>query len=444
MDDRHWRVALRRGAARIRQIFQPPMQEEGRATTPAERRRAFQVLFFSLVCLGSGQSIMFAILPPVSRDLGLSEFQVGLIFAVSATIWIFSSPFWGHRSDLYGRRPMMLMGLIAFAISTGLFAAIMWFGLHGFIAMALVYPLMIAARSIYGVFGSGTFPAAQAYIADRTTRDERASGVATITAAFGLGVAIGPGIGSLFARIDLLAPFFVVAFAALMSALAIYVLLPERTAPREREKIQQQMSWRDRRLLPYLIFSTVLNSVGAIPIQTFAFFLIDTLAMPNAQAAEMAGIGLMASSLASLLAQFVLVQRFHLTPSALIRWGAVIALASNVLFILGSSYASLIFAMVLSGLGFGMARPGLGAAASLAVKPEEQGAAAGLMGSTGGAGFIFAPIFGNLLYQMDPRLPYVVGAVLMVVLMAYAMVNRRMRDAGTEIEQEPESSVPKS
>jgi hypothetical protein len=54
-------------------------------TTPQERSRAFTILFFSLMCLGAGQSVMFAILPSFARKLGLTEFQVSLPFVASAT-----------------------------------------------------------------------------------------------------------------------------------------------------------------------------------------------------------------------------------------------------------------------------------------------------------------------------------------------------------------------
>ncbi len=42
---------------------------------------------------------MFAIMPPVARQMGLSELQLGAIFAISATIWVFSSAYWGSKSD---------------------------------------------------------------------------------------------------------------------------------------------------------------------------------------------------------------------------------------------------------------------------------------------------------------------------------------------------------
>jgi len=91
-----------------------------RVTTPAERRRAFAILFISLVCMGAGQTVLFNILPPLSRQLNLSTVQTTTIFAVSAAVWVVTSTYWGRKSDHWGRKPVMLLGLLAFAASFAL------------------------------------------------------------------------------------------------------------------------------------------------------------------------------------------------------------------------------------------------------------------------------------------------------------------------------------
>src|SRR5579884_2925846 len=73
-------------------------------TTAEERKRAFIILFVSLMCLGAGQSVMFAILPSLARQMGLTEFEASLPFVVSATIWVFTSGYWGEKSDHRGRK----------------------------------------------------------------------------------------------------------------------------------------------------------------------------------------------------------------------------------------------------------------------------------------------------------------------------------------------------
>ena len=420
----------------------------GRVTTRAERRRAFTILFLSMMCLGAGQSVMFAVLPSLARELGLTELQASMPFVVSAGIWVFSSGYWGAKSDRWGRKPLIILGLTAFGVSFSSFAAMAQSGVNHLLPLMVAYPLMIATRALYGLFGSGAAPSAQAYVADRTTRAERTQGVATIGAAFGLGTTIGPGIGSVLVIFGLFAPYYFTALMAFASAAAIWFFLPERTAPSAHKPLKATLKWHDRRVLPFIIFGLGISTAGAIPVQTVGYLFIDMLHLKPADAPQYVGIGLMASSMAALFAQLVIVQRFNISARALIRWGTVIALISNLIFVVGHQFGPLVVALVVSGLGYGMARPGFAAASSLSVSPDEQGAIAGLTGATSGAGFIFGPIIATTLYEWHPVAPYVFGAGLLAVLYAYALLSPHLRSAGTQapdsdaLDEAPETQVP--
>jgi len=435
-------------ASLLRRAFTPAGGEPGDGpSSPKQRKRAFQILFLSLICLGIGQSGMFAILPPVSRQLGLTEFQTGAIFAISATIWVFSSAYWGARSDRQGRRPMIVLGLVAFSVSMLAFATSVEIGLMGILPIAVVYPMMIASRAIYGIFGSAGFPAAQGYIADRTSPSERTSAVATLNAAFGLGTTAGPGIIAALAVMGTIAPLYFVAVVGAISAFAIWRFLPERTAPVMHTKSKsQKLSWRDPRILPFLIFGVMLGTAGSFPIQVIAFFFMDVLKLDINQAIQLSGVGLMASSMAALFAQLVIVQRMQLSASQLVNWGIGIGFASYVLFIVGETYGLIVFALLLSGLGFGLIRPGYAAAASLAVGKEQQGAAAGLTGGATASGFIFAPLIGNYIYAYDPHAPFYLGGALMIVMAIYVALSPHLRildNLPQEESETAETNVPK-
>ena len=440
--------------ARARASFAPV--EDGGAVTGLEgRKRAFFLLFCSLIANGMGQTVMFAILPPLSKSIGLTElkigslftisteFQIGLIFAISATIWVFSSPFWGRRSDLWGRRPVILIGLAAFGVSTFAFATVLSIALLGWLGPIVTFVLLVSTRAIFGVFGSGAYPASQAYIADRTTYSERTEAIAGLNAAFGLGQAIGPGIGAALIFLGSTAPFYFVALLGFASAAMIWLLLPERSAPHQRREVPK-LRWNDPRVLPFIIFGVAMGTAGAIPIQTIGFFIGDVLHKSVDDTTQLAGVGLMASSIASLFAQFVLVQRFKLTTRFLMRAGTIVALGSNLLFLVAPNYGLIVFALVLSGLGFGMVRPGYAASASLSVPPEEQGSVAGLTGAAGASGFIFAPLIGNAMYGLSPHAPYVLGAVLMAALATYALISKRFHNSVTMPTEEVESALPPS
>lgn len=401
-----------------------------RATTQAERRRAFTILFFSLMCTGAGQSVMFAILPSLARQLGLSEFQASLPFVVSATIWVFTSGFWGEKSDHWGRKPIILLGLTAFGISFGLFAIVANLGTAAILPVAIAYPLMIGARALFGIFGSGASPAAQAYVADRTTRHERIAGVATMSAAFGLGSTIGPGIGAVLVVFGLFAPFYFTAFVALASAAAIWFFLPEHSAPRLMLEHRPALKWHDARIWPFILYGTGIATAGSIPIQTVGYFFIDVLHYSPHVAPQYTGVGLLAMSLSALFAQLVIVQRFSASARTLMRAGGVVTILSFLMFVISHQFGPLVFALVLNGLGFGLVRPGYSAASSLAVDPHEQGAIAGLTGATAGAGFIFGPMIATGLYRLSPFAPYLFGAALMAACHLYAYLSPHLRQAG--------------
>ena len=223
----------------------------------------------------------------------------------------------------------------------------------------------------------------------------------------------------------------------------IWLLLPERSAPHQRREVPK-LSWRDPRVLPFIIFGVAMGTAGAIPIQTIGFFIGDVLHKSVDDTTQLAGVGLMATSIASLFAQFVLVQRFKLTTRFLMRAGTIVALGSNLLFLVAPNYGLIVFALVLSGLGFGMVRPGYAAAASMSVPPDEQGSVAGLTGAAGASGFIFAPLIGNALYGLSPHAPYLLGAVLMLILAIYSFWSRRFHNSVTTPSEEVESALPPS
>src|SRR5262249_49363049 len=146
----------------------------------------------------------------------------------------------------------------------------------------------------------------------------------------------------------------------------------------------------------------------------------------------------MATSMSALFAQLVVVQRFPFSARTLTNWGLAVAFVSFVFFLLTGHFGPLVFALALSGLGFGMARPGFVSGASLSVAPNEQGAVAGIMGGVSAFGFIFGRAMG-WLYEQSPSLPYWFGAAIVLLLFAYQWLSPTLRNAG-DIPPEPEAA----
>ena len=128
----------------------------------------------------------------------------------------------------------------------------------------------------------------------------------------GLGTTAGPGIIAALAVMGTIAPLYFVAAVGAVSAFSIWRFLPERTAPvmHQRDK-SSKLSWRDGRILPFLIFGVLLGTAGSFPIQVIAYFFMDVLKLETNEAIQLSGVGLMASSMAALFAQLVIVQRMQ-------------------------------------------------------------------------------------------------------------------------------------
>lgn len=402
---------------------------------PIGRNRQFRLLFICLLVIGAGNSMLLAVAPPLVRELGLADSSVGWIFSLSALLWVVMSPGWGRLSDRIGRKPVAALGLAAYAVSMGSFGLVVMLGQHAVLGGFWLFTWLMLARSIFGAFGSASSPAAQAYIADRTTRMERTEQLAGLTAAFAMGQAFGPAIcAALAAKFGLVFPIWLIAVLAACASFAIWRFLPENTPPKaERARGEWKASLAlitDKRLSAYLIYGFALSVVAGVTVQVFGLFTMDRLNASGEQGAELTAAGFMVNALALLATQMAILPRLKLGSRGLMAWGAgLLALGVGVQ-IISDTLAALLVAQAVQGLGAGLARPGFAGGASVVVRPEEQGSAAGLVVAANGAGFVFSPLLGGVVYEtVGMNAPLMIVLALLIGMMIFALRSRRLRDA---------------
>lgn len=397
-------------------------------------RDAFRLLFATLLVVGVGNTMLLAVLPAVARELSLSALQMGAIFSFSALLWVLCSPLWGRRSDLWGRRRTVAIGLIGYAVSMAGIAAVAQIALWGWIAPMAAFVGLIMARAVFGAFGSAANPAAQAYVADHTTPETRTEEIAGLTSAFALGSALGPGLTVLM--VGVMGPVAPLAATAVLAAVGAWVVLrylPEGptppSSPHRQEGFGEALRLaRDPRVSAHLVFGLGLSATTAIIAQTFGFYVMDRLNLSATQAVEPTGAAFMVGALAVLAAQTVLLPRLKLTPRGLMMLGSGLIGAGILVQILAVNLGVLLFSQLIQGLGFGLARPGFTGGASLAVRPDEQGAVAGLIVGVSGAGFVISPLAGGWLYDVaGHETPFVLCLVLTALMGLFAWTSRRLR-----------------
>lgn len=414
-------------------------------------RKNFVLVFLVLLSVAAGNTALQSIMPAIGRRIGISDLLVALIFSLSALIWTFAAPYWARASDRYGRKRLMKTGLLGFAVSTLACGFVILAGLEGWIAPFATFVLFALARTMFGLFGAASNPAAQAYVAARTEPQQRTAALALLASAFGLGTILGPAVAPLFVVpvLGLSGPLFAFAAVGLIVLAAIQRLLPD-DAPDQPASVAQasmpatggsptgataargghaRLSWRDGRIAPFMFFGIGIGSAQAATGQAMGFLIIDRLAQPPEVVQPLIGIAFMAGAGATLLVQWGLIRMFDLRPGTLMRWGAALAAAGSIATGLASDYHGIVVAYALACAGYGFARPGFTAAASLSVGPEEQGAVAGAVTAVNGASFILAPAVGIGLYQFYRPLPYLVAGAGLLLLLIYVLANPLLRRA---------------
>lgn len=412
-----------------------------------DRRGAFFLLFFCLMAIGAGNTMLIAaVLPPLSRELGLPDWMAAAIFALSAFFWSATSPFWGKQSNRMGRRPVAALGLAGYSVSMLLLYLSGLAARTGLITnIFLIFACLAISRSFFGLFGSGTNPAAQAYVADRTSQAKRRDEIAFISSGFSVGTVVGPAFAAaLVATAGLLSPLLLTSIiAAVMSAL-IWFRLPEKREPiTDATHLDIETSarglWHSKNVMPFLVFAVCLSLATGILTQVFAFAVMDKLNVSGREAAQYTGPAFTVGAMAVLLAQLVLIPRMNLRNKTLMWGGCIPLLAGALLMVVAQDFATLIIVQFLLGLGQGFARPGFSSGASLAVSPQLQGNVAGLVISANGAGYVITPFFGLFLYQyVGPSIPFLIAAGLLVFMGFYARF--ALRDGIGEFDPDEEAA----
>ena len=161
-----------------------------------------------------GFMLVLPVLPFYALKLEATPVQVGWIFAAFSIAQLLSAPLWGRVSDHYGRRPALLIGLLASAAAYTVFgfADTLW--------------LLFLSRFVQGA-GGGTTGVAQAYVADTVRPSDRARALGWLSAATSAGVVVGPILGTFASRLGTAGPGLIAAGLCVVNAIFAWYWLPE-------------------------------------------------------------------------------------------------------------------------------------------------------------------------------------------------------------------------
>lgn len=374
---------------------------------PARRRERsplFLILLTVFVDL-IGFGVIVPLLPFYNRAFGGGPAVLGLLIASFFLMQFLFAPLLGRLSDRFGRRPILL-GTLAVATSG-----------HLVLAFASSLGFLFLARMLAGS-AAGNLSVARAYIADRTRPEERARGMGLVGAAFGVGFAVGPVIGGIFAPFGLSAPALAAATLAGTNLILAVAFLPEslprelRTARGAPKKAGLGEAVRRPSIRPLVLtFLVVSFAFSTVPV-AFPSLGIDYFHLGEQQ----------------LAAIFVLIGAVQIVVGASVgrlakRSGEVPLVAVGTLAMAGAmaaapfslDLAGYVFVVGLFSMGVALSMPLLLSLVSKRTPAHEQGSILGAVQAIGSLGVVPGPLVAGFLYErVTPAAPFLVSAMLMV------------------------------
>lgn len=355
----------------------------------------------------------------------------GILGSLYSLLQFICAPLWGAYSDRVGRRKVLLITIAGLALSY-----VAWF-------FAASFWVLVLARVLGGVMG-GNLSVATAAVADVTSREKRAGGMAIVGIAFGLGFLVGPAIGGLCTQINLagllpgfeslgLNPFSMPALVSLLLTLVNLIWVGKRfkeTLPEDKrgkgvsstgrqpifQLFQSPNAATRRTNLTYLLYMLAFSGMEF----TLTFLAVERFGFSPAQNGGMfVYIGFIL-----ILVQGGIVRR--MAPRLGEKRLAVTGLACGIVAFAILSFALKlgVFFVALGAMAFsiGLVSPTMSALVSLYSSEETQGRELGVFRSAGSLARAIGPLAAaGIYFALGSSSAYLFGAVLVIVPLLFAI-----------------------
>ena len=371
----------------------------------------------------------------ITQRFNVGMIQVGYLFAIFSLSSIVGGILGGALTDKFGRRSMLLFGLVASGLSTLLMAYIG--------SIAVFYSL----AAFVGLLTNAGGPATQAMIADLLPEEKRTQGYALHRVIFNLAVTIGPALGGLIAARSYFLLFIFDAVISVIVAIIVFFGIQETKPALQEGQVEETVAQSvggyrhvlaDGLFIAFLLISTIVTIVYVQMNSTLGVFLRDQHGISP----------LYYGYILSLNAGMVVVMQFWITrmlkgwtPMVLMAVGTALYAIGFGMYGFGSTFLWFAFAMVVITIGEMVLAPE-GTALVARFAPEHmRGRYMGMFGFTWGIAFAIGPLAaGYIMENYDPNWVWYVAFLLGTVgtlgyLVLHAATQKRF--AHLKVEESP-------
>ncbi|MCY8104187.1 multidrug efflux MFS transporter Bmr [Bacillus mojavensis] len=362
------------------------------------------ILLTNLFIAFLGIGLVIPVTPAIMNELHLSGTAVGYMVACFAVTQLIVSPIAGRWVDRFGRKIMIVIGLLFFSVSEFLFG------------IGKTVDILFISRMLGGISAAFIMPGVTAFIADITTVKTRPKALGYMSAAISTGFIIGPGIGGFLAEIHSRLPFYFAAAFALIAAILSMLTLREPERNPENEKIEGQKTGFKRIFAPmyFIAFLIILiSSFGLASFESlFALFVDHKFGFTASDIA----ILITGGAIVGAITQVVLFDRFTrwFGEIRLIRYSLILSTSLVFLLTIVNSYAAILLVTFTVFVGFDLMRPAVTTYLSK-IAGNEQGFAGGMNSMFTSIGNVFGPIIGGMLFDIDLNYPFYFATVALAI-----------------------------
>ncbi|WP_210617413.1 multidrug efflux MFS transporter NorA [Mammaliicoccus lentus] len=369
-------------------------------------KNKLNILYFNIFLMFLGISIVIPVLPTILYDLDLNGSDLGLLVAVFALFQMIASPFGGRFADKFGKKIIIIIGLLLFSISEFIFA------------VGNTFSILLLSRVLGGISAAFVMPGVNGMIGDLSTAENRARNFSYMSAVINTGFIIGPGVGGFLAEISHRMPFYFAGVLGIIALLFSIILLKEEKEVEDVDKPKVKESF------PYKLFV-----VPVVVMLILSYGLSSTETMFSLYTAEKVGfepkdisIAITGGAIVGVIFQLFLFERIvgrigeiRLTLFSLI-YSVIVLFA----FIFASSYLSVMLVSFIIFIGFDLIRPSMTNYFSK-LAGKNQGTAGGLNSAATSVGNLVGPLVAGVVFDIDINFPmyvaigfFVFAAVILV------------------------------
>lgn len=387
-----------------------------------EKLNRIFLILLSLFVVMLGYGILLPTLPYYTERLALGanldtnsiNFHIGLLTSIYPFFQLLFVILWGRLSDKYGRKPIIVVGLIGFIVMQLL------------TGLATSLTMLYIARILGGIFTSAVIPVSNAFLSDITSKKHRTKIMAWSGVAISSGVIFGPVLGSFLSQTNLhfkysfwilhldrfSVPFILVALLG-FTVLVILIKSFRNTKPVSRfvsgkQKLNFSFS---RFFIVLLLLSSVMQFVVTLFETVFSIYGKNQLLFSSNQI----GIGFMVCGIVMAVLQpvFATYGEKILTAKQQIGAGLLISGISLIAFPFFGNEIYVYVLIVTFATGGAIVTPNLLSAVSLLSK-EKAGSNISVQTSANSVGQILGPIIGTWLIAGGFYYPFIIAGIIII------------------------------